>query len=60
MKKTSMHPEAQSLMEEEYWRNEHEKFPAEDWVYAVKNGDTRLGYWEWLSAELFAADEAEK
>jgi hypothetical protein len=27
---------------------EDEELPAEDWQYEVKNGDTTLGYQEWL------------
>lgn len=28
---------------------ESSDFPLSDWRYEVKNGDTRLGYWEWLA-----------
>ena len=32
----------------EYWGNGHPEFPVEDWKTEVNNGDTRLGYWEWV------------
>jgi hypothetical protein len=31
-----------------YWE-EHPIYPLEDWRYEVENGDTRLGYWEWIA-----------
>ncbi len=31
----------------DYWQDEDAEFPESDWVGAVTNGDTRLGYWEW-------------
>lgn len=31
---------------------EHDKFPSRDWRYEVADGDTRLGYWEWVAAQL--------
>lgn len=27
---------------------EHPKYPLSDWQYEVQNGDTRLGYDEWV------------
>ncbi len=27
---------------------QHPDYPREDWQYDVSNGDTRLGYWEWV------------
>lgn len=27
---------------------EDKDFPIEDWQYDVANGDTRLGYWNWV------------
>ena len=33
-----------------YW-NEDSKFPVADWQYEVANGDTRLGYWDWVYAQ---------
>jgi len=32
-----------------YWDGECAEFPREDWEYEVRNGDTRLGYWEWAA-----------
>lgn len=31
-----------------YWKGECRNLPVEDWIYEVCNGDTRLGYWEWV------------
>lgn len=30
-------------------QGEHPKYPCQDWMLEVKNGDTRLGYWAWVS-----------
>ena len=30
---------------------EHPKYPSSDWKYEVSNGDTRLGYWEWVGSQ---------
>jgi len=30
-----------------YWGVGDPQYPIEDWQYAVANGDTRRGYWEW-------------
>lgn len=35
---------------QDYWKDEDPEHPFIDWVYAVSNGDTRLGYWEWAHA----------
>lgn len=49
-----------------------ERYPVRDWQYEVANGDTRLGYDEWLNvkidqeepggawAEVAAKDQAER
>lgn len=34
-----------------YW-GEHPDHPVEDWQYEVRNGDTRLGYWQWVAARI--------
>ncbi|KAA0573418.1 hypothetical protein [Azospirillum sp. Sh1] len=31
---------------------EHPGYPRADWRYQVENGDTNLGYWEWVENEL--------
>ncbi len=43
-------PEMQALTEKfgGIW-SEHPDYPAADWQYEVANGDTRLGYWDWVS-----------
>ena len=38
----------------EYWEEDPDH-PAEDWRYAVSNGDTRHGYWEWVGAQKVEA-----
>lgn len=40
-----------------YWK-EHPDYPVIDWMYAVGNGDTRLGYWEWCLDRQEAEQEA--
>jgi hypothetical protein len=32
----------------DYWTGEDPEHPLSDWKYAVENGDTRAGYWEWV------------
>ena len=27
---------------------EDDRFPREDWIYEVQNGNTSLGYWDWV------------
>lgn len=42
----------------QYWHSDP-NHPVEDWQYEVANGDTRLGYHEWLARqerERHAAD----
>ena len=34
----------------------HPQYPRTDWRYEVENGDTMLGYWEWVMCKL---DEVE-
>jgi len=41
----------------EHWRPEshwddHDDFPPEDWQYEVANGDTRLGYIDWVNHQI--------
>jgi len=31
---------------------EHPAYPVADWQLDIANGDTRLGYWEWVAASL--------
>lgn len=31
---------------------EHPEHPSSDWRYEADNGDTRLGYWEWVAARI--------
>jgi len=33
-----------------YW-DEYPNFPVRDWIYDITNGDTRLGYWDWVRAK---------
>lgn len=32
--------------------NEHPGYPVEDWQFEARNGDTYLGYTEWVDAKL--------
>lgn len=32
-----------------YWGS-FEKYSVHDWIYEVRNGDTRRGYWSWVHA----------
>jgi hypothetical protein len=34
-----------------------DKYPIEDWKYEVQNGDTKLGYKEWLEHMIEAEDD---
>jgi hypothetical protein len=34
-----------------YWGNHPDHHPS-DWEDEVTNGDTRLGYWEWVAARI--------
>ena len=42
----------------EFEKTPEEKWPVEDWRYEVENGDTILGYAEWLQHKI--EDEAEE
>lgn len=37
---------------DDYWNSESEKFPVDDWKHEVQDGNTRLGYWEWLHSQI--------
>lgn len=39
---------------------DHTDYPRSDWQYEVSNGDTKLGYAEWLEHKLEAEDEDER
>ncbi len=39
----------------DYW-GEDPEFPVADWQYEVSNGDTRMGYWEWVADHRRAAE----
>lgn len=34
-----------------YWGN-HKMFNVESWQYLVRNGDTRVGYWDFVFANI--------
>lgn len=42
---------------EDCWAD-HESI--EDWITAVKNGDTRIGFWEWLNTQSNNETEEEE
>ncbi|MCH8553219.1 MAG: hypothetical protein LAT62_14875 [Natronospirillum sp.] len=33
------------------YRGEDEEYPVADWQHDVADGDTRLGYWDWVVAQ---------
>jgi len=35
-----------------YWSGECPEAPVEDWIHEARNGDTRLGYWEWAYRQM--------
>ena len=35
-----------------YWYEENKKYPINDWKTEVWDGDTRLGYWDWVEAKI--------
>ena len=42
---------------------EHPGYPVDDWKDEVQNGDTRLGYWPWVShkiEQLYSEEPSEK
>lgn len=47
-------PELQQF--DSYW-DQHPDYPVEDWQSEVANGDTRLGYWDWLLCQMESEDE---
>ena len=38
-----------------YW-GAHPRFSPISWIYEVSNGETRLGYWEWVSGKINQAE----
>ena len=36
------------------------KYPREYWQYEVNNGDTSLGYWDWVDNQYDLADDDEE
>lgn len=56
-----MTPEATVLdaLYGDHW-GEHPAFPVADWVTAVVNRETRLGYWDWCLSEQEHLDGIEE
>ena len=48
----SMYMDANNLRDRYGHWGVHPDFPRADWQYEVANGDTRLGYWEWVASKL--------
>lgn len=44
-------PELESKKERDPW-GETKEHPREDWRYEVANGDTNLGYWDWVDHKV--------
>ncbi|MGE1157029.1 hypothetical protein, partial [Pseudomonas kitaguniensis] len=54
--------EAVGAPDNTYEQDPHERFPLEDWQQEVANGDTLVGYDEWLNTQVEMAsvtDDAE-
>lgn len=49
------------LPPDDYW-GEDESWPVSDWAFAAANGETRLGYWEWVKEvrSLYEEDTEKK
>lgn len=49
--------EAEAIREEAggFWE-QHPSHSVEDWQSEVANGDTRLGYWEWVACQIEVAE----
>lgn len=45
------HPEVVQLFAEDPWQ-QHPIFSREDWISNVRDRDTQLGYWSWVSHQL--------
>lgn len=48
--------ETPELSEFTYW-NEHADYPVEDWQHEVADGNTRLGYWDWVLVKFDQEEE---
>jgi len=50
-----------ALLQRRYgaWGN-HEDYPRPDWQKEVNNGDTSLGYWDWVVQQIDLVAEEEK
>ena len=39
----------------------HPDYPRNDWAYEMANGDTRLGYWDWVCHRIeMNADDSDE
>ena len=45
-------PTPETLIQEHGVWGAHPTWPVEDWKTEVDNDDTRLGYWEWVVAQM--------
>jgi hypothetical protein len=43
----------EDLKRQNLW-NDVPEYPRSDWRYQVGNGDTNLGYWDWVEHQLEA------
>jgi hypothetical protein len=44
--------------ERDLWSNDN-RYPRADWKYDVVNGNTNLGYWDWVENKYFMQDDEE-
>jgi len=42
------------------WTDENENWPRSEWQQDIANGDTQLGYWEWVEHNKEAEAEMDK
>jgi hypothetical protein len=45
------HDEVLKLIQEDIW-SQHSAFPREEWKREVIDGNTQLGYWEWVNHQI--------
>ena len=50
------HPESLRIWEQDRWASHH-SYTRGEWKIDVEEGNTQLGYWDWLDAVLFQIEE---
>jgi hypothetical protein len=52
----TLHPQVQALFEKDAW-SEHSDHTREAWRDEVREGNTQIGYWEWVSNQIWEAED---